>query len=159
MSRWACIHITKEVRLMHIAEAVDGVEEAGGVACLAGLSGGLLGCRIDDLAKYRILLYLLQHPGVKGDPMWFAAALGFHSPVRTGEVLEEMARDGLLVKADGLGDGATFGLTHDSDLRRRLQTTCIHCLGSADHQRLLKRLAQRSVARVKADLRRKAKAC
>ena len=124
--------------------------DAGNGAGFAGVAEGLLEEGIDDLAKFRIILHLLQHPEDEGDVGHFASALGFHSQQRTLLILEELFDDGLLLKQQSPGTGARYSLAPDSEVRRRLKDVCPVDLESPSYQSLLRGLAQRSVARAKA---------
>ena len=139
---------------MHLPGAVDVLGEAGSVARFAGVAEGLLEEGIDDLAKYRIVLHLLQQPQTKGDAIYFARSLGFHSPDRTAVLLAELATAGLLLREETPSGVPIYGLSPDSDLRQRLQEGCLTDRGSPEHESLLSRLAQRSVARAKAQAAR-----
>jgi hypothetical protein len=136
--------------------AADVLEEAGSVARFSGPTSAveLEEEGIDDLAKYRIALHLLQNPWMVADAEVFATTLGFHSVARTVSLLEEMMGDGLLSKFVLPGGVTRYGLAPDSTLRRRLRESCAAEPGSTHYEILVRRLAQRSVARAKRESKR-----
>ena len=134
---------------MHSGAAVDVLGESGSAARFAGMAEALLEGGIDDLAKYRIILHLLQQPQVSGDATYFARSLGFHCPERTAVLLAELATAGLLWREERPGSAPCFGLPPDSGLRQRLQAECLADPHSPEYEELLRGLAQRSVARAK----------
>ncbi len=135
--------------------AADVVEKSGDVARFTGASTEVLAEEgIDDLAKYRIVLHLLQNPWLEADAEAFAASLGFHSAGRTAALLEEMSEAGLLSRQLVQGGKTQYCLSADSALRRRLQEGFYGAQDSPGFDQLLRRLAQRSVARAKRELRR-----
>lgn len=137
--------------------AAEVADEAGRVARLDDPSRDVVLQEegIDDLAKYRIAHHLLQHPGLVADAEVFAATLGFHSVARTVALLEEMVGDGLLAKFVLPGGVVRYGLAPDSTLRRRLRETVSVEPGTVQYEVLLRRLAQRSVARARREARRR----
>lgn len=135
--------------------AVDVVGEAGSAARFVGArERPLEGEGIDDLAKYRIVMHLLQHPWLEGDAELYASTLGFHSRERTRALLEEMCGSGLLSKREGPEGRVEYGLTPDSSLRKRLSECCAAGPGSPEYLALMRRLAQRSVDRAKIEAQR-----
>jgi hypothetical protein len=139
---------------MRFPGAVDVMGEAGSGARLAVMAEGLLEEGIDDLAKYRIILHLLQNPDAGGDTSYFATALGFHSPCRTAVLLNELVEAGLLSRQELPGGQPRYGLAPDSGLRGRLQRECRAAPDSPEYEFLLRCLAQRSVERAKAQITR-----
>ena len=135
---------------MQVPGAVDVLGEMGGAAQFAGVAEGLLEEGIDDLAKYRIILHLLQHPQTSGDAEYFASSLGFHCPQRTAVLLAELAAAGLLLQEEVPGADLRYGLSPDSGLRQRVHEGIPDDPDSPEYEVLLRRLAQRSVARAKA---------
>ncbi|MHB1131850.1 MAG: hypothetical protein ACYC4L_05610 [Chloroflexota bacterium] len=131
--------------------------EAGNGARFSEVAEGLLGEGIDDLAKYRIILHLLQHPDDGGEASFFASTLGFHSLQRTMLILDELYQDGLLLKQDVSGLGPRYSLAPDSEVRRRLQRECTTNPASPEYELLLRSLAQRSVVRAKSQTAKRRK--
>ncbi|MDA8217859.1 MAG: hypothetical protein M0Z94_09620 [Dehalococcoidales bacterium] len=143
---------------MQLPRAVDGVGKASDVAHLAGEPGDLTVLGIDDLAKFRVIEHLMQHPWTVEDAAYFATTLGFHSLRRTKALLDELCGAGLLMKREDDGKDAVYGLLPDPDLRRQLrQEDCFHSV-AAEHGSLLRRLAARSVARARSLAKRRKKA-
>ncbi len=133
-----------------MAWAVDPVSEAGSVACFRGAQGEVLEEKgIDDLAKYRVILHLLQHPWQMGDADFYATTLGFHSQDRTRSLLDEMAQTGLLIRFEAADGRVRYGLSPDSSLRQRLSEGLVVDRDSPEYDLLMRRLAQRSVARAR----------
>lgn len=118
-------------------------------ARLAGTSGEILGGSIDDMAKYRVVLHLLQRPWTMADAEFFARTLGFHSLPRTVDLLEEMCAAGLLQKTIENDARTVYGLPSDANLRWQLRKEYLVKRSSPDYTVLLRRLAWRSVSRAK----------
>ena len=135
--------------------AADVDQKSGDVARFAGAPTEVLAEEgIDDLAKYRIVLHLLQNPRLEADAETLAASLGFHSVGRTAALLEEMSEASLLSRLSLSGDKTQYCLSADSALRGRLRDDCYGVQDSPEYDLLLRRLAQRSVARAKREYRR-----
>ncbi len=135
-----------------MAWAVDPESEAGSVACFRDGHSEVEALEekgIDDLAKYRVILHLLQHPWQMGDAEFFATTLGFHSRERTRALLDEMVQAGLLNRYEAADGRSRYGLSPDSTLRQRLSEGLVVDRDSPAYDLLLRRLAQRSVARAK----------
>lgn len=138
-----------------MVRAAEVVDDAGNVARFTGAPREVVLEQegIDDLAKYRIALHLIEHPGLVADAETIATTLGFHSIGRTVALLEEMVGDGLLSKIVPPGGLSRYGLVADSTLRARLGES-FAVDGTYRYQLLLRHLAQRSAARVKRETKR-----
>lgn len=134
------------------------VERTDNDARLMGTSKELLGNTIDDMAKYRVVLHLLQRPWVVADAEYFARTLGFHSLPRTVSLLDEMCEAGLLQKSASENGPMLYGLPSDPNLRWQLRNEYLAKRASPDYEVLLRRLAWRSVSRAKQAEKAKAKA-
>lgn len=104
---------------------------------------------VDDLAKYNILRFLHDRPDVKGNYLYFAEALGLRPAERVRQILEELARVGLVSKAPADSEGSFYyGISSDPanlDLVDRLYRLS----SSSFYGEIVERLAARSLHRVR----------
>ena len=139
---------------MTLAGAADVVVGEGGAAFFDDTYDDLLK-GIDDLAKFRIVVHLLQNPWFVADAETYAAALGFHSISSTRTRLEELKDAGVLAAREAPGGTTLYSLTPEPTLRRQLRQSCLTVPGSPRHERLLRRLALRSMTRAKCEAERR----
>lgn len=104
---------------------------------------------VDDLAKFNILRFLHDRPEVRGNPLYFAEALGLRPPDRVRQMLEELATAGLLTRAPADSEGVFYyGLS--SDPANRDLVDRLYLLSSSSfYGEIVDRLAARSLHRAR----------
>lgn len=113
---------------------------------------------IDDLAKFRMVAYLCDHPTLWAPAEHFAAALGFHSVARTQVMLEELAAHGIVRRVSASpGSHSLYGLAVSASERTRLAELCRQATDSPGLRSYLARLADRSLARLRRERSRRGK--
>ena len=105
---------------------------------------------VNDLARYNILRYLHDHPGIEGSLQFFADQLGLRSMERTQDDLSALVRCGLLemISSEDKGGGVRYRLSPDP--RSRVVVDRLSNLSqSREYGELVERLASRSLRRVR----------
>jgi hypothetical protein len=108
--------------------------------------------KIDDLAKFNVVDYLVQNPGMTASARYFAWRLGFCSIARTRVILNELANSGLVRKRRRHFDHEwVYSLSRDENTKQELERFCETARRSADKGELLAELAAQSVVRAAVD--------
>ncbi len=114
---------------------------------------------IDDLAKFRLVAFLCDHPTLWAPAEHFAAKLGFHSTSRTAGILDELVACGV-VRRVGNGSASQnnlYGLAVTPAERATLAALCQQQPDTPGLRAYLARLADRSLARLRRERSRPTK--
>lgn len=105
---------------------------------------------IDDLAKFRLVAFLCEHPTLWAPAEHVASALGFHSVARTQAILEELVECGIVRRVSSPPSGhRLYGLAVSPAERATLAALCQQPADAPNLRAFLSRLADRSLARLR----------